>query len=163
MEIIRHLSADELAEFMSDPTKGLGTHLELCDACLDEVARLREMARALRAAAVEPEAFWRTQQAEIRAKLPVVGPGRTVPRLAWAALAAVVALAAALVSGGSPAPERTAKVDADHELLVEVERIMQSDGPAALEPASYLVGEISQEPQPRHVPGVHHKETSHEN
>jgi hypothetical protein len=162
MEIAQHLSEAEIAEFVCDPTRGLGTHLEVCDACLNEVARLREAISAMRAATVEPEAFWRTQQAQIRAKLPAVRPQGSCPRLAWATLAAVVALAGVLVSGGSPAPEPRAVVDPDHELLIEVERIMQSDGPAALQPASYLVSEISQESQ-SYRNGIRQKENRHEN
>ncbi len=161
MEIGRHLNQEEIAAFVSDPSRGLGTHLEVCDDCLHEVALLRETVGALRSVAVEPEAFWRTQQAQIRAKLPVRVPQRSLPRLAWAALAAVVTLAALLVSGGAPAPEPRASVDPDHELLVEVERIMQSDGPAALQPASYLVGEIRQEVRPSSR--VQHQEINHEN
>jgi hypothetical protein len=163
MEIGQHLNEAEIAEFVLDPTRGLGTHLEICNACLNEVAQLREGVTALRTAAVEPEAFWRTQQAQIRAKLSGAVPQRSVPRLAWVALAAVVALAGALVSGGASAPEPRVAVDQDHELLLEVERIMQSDGPAALQPASYLVREISQETQSQRSAGVRPKEINHEN
>jgi len=48
MEITPHLSEVELAEFISDPSRGLGTHLAHCDACLYEVARMRETVAGLR-------------------------------------------------------------------------------------------------------------------
>jgi hypothetical protein len=163
MEITGHLSETEIAEFVANPARGLGTHLGVCDACLHEVARLREAVTALRSSAVEPEAFWRTQQAEIRARLPLIRPVRSAPSMAWAALAAAIALAGFLLSGGPTAPAPEVSVDPDHELLIEVERVMQSDGPVALQPASYLVGEISHEAKLQQNSRVRHKEISHEN
>ena len=45
-----------------------------------------------------------------------------------------------------------AAVDPDHELLMEVERMVQIDGPLALEPAALLAQEMVQELPGRNYP-----------
>jgi hypothetical protein len=149
MEIRPHLSEAELAEYISDPAHGLGTHLEICDSCLSEVARLRETAGGMKAAADRPQEFWDRQRAEIRlqvAALPTQ-PRALSRRLAWAPVFALIVLAGLLLTSGTPPPPPAptqAVVDPDHELLVAVEQVMQSNGPDALEPATYFIEQISQ-------------------
>ena len=149
MEIKPHLSEAELVEFISDPSRGLGTHLEICDSCLNEVARLRETVTGLKSLSDEPQEFWDRQRAVIRTQIAAL-PSQPKPlsrRLAWAPVFALVVLAGLLLTGGRPAPPPTqpqAAVDPDHELLVAVERVMQSNGPNALEPATYFIQQISQ-------------------
>lgn len=62
---------------------------------------------------------------------------------------ATIAIATVLVLGGHiPRGRQTAphaKVDPDHELLIEVERTLQTGGPEALEPAALLAREIGQQ------------------
>src|SRR5690348_7629975 len=144
MEMTPHLSEAELAGFVSDPSKGLGTHLEFCDSCLNEVARLREAVAELKKAGEEPQEFWDRQRAAIRTQIATMptSPAPTIQRLAWAPVLAVVILAGLLLSGGGPAPQpaqpQAVAVDPDHELLLAVEHVMQSSGPEAFEPATYL-------------------------
>ena len=149
MEIEPHLSEAELAEFISDPSRGLGTHLEICDTCLNEVARLRETAAVLKTATDRPQEFWDRQRAEIRNQIAATAaPPPTISRrLAWVPVLALVILASLLVTGGTPAapPDiAQARVDPDHELLLAVEQVMESNGPDALEPATYFIQQISQ-------------------
>ena len=48
MEINGHLNEPELAEFVLDSMPAVGSHLEHCDKCLDEVTRLRDVIHGLR-------------------------------------------------------------------------------------------------------------------
>jgi hypothetical protein len=150
MEITPHLSEAELAEFISDPSRGLGTHLEICDSCLGEVARLRESTAGMKSVADRPQELWDRQRAAIRNRIAAtsVQPVPVFQRMAWAPVLALMILAGLLLSGGTPVSPPTtpvAVVDPDHELLLSVERVMQSNGPVALEPATYFVQEIRQE------------------
>lgn len=114
-------------------------------------------------AARQPDYFWSRQQARIRERIAESErrSRRTFLRIAWStSLALVVTAVILLQSGSSPMPPQ-AQVDSDHELLLEVERVMQSDGPASLEPASVLVREISQSTSDSNPPT--HKENSREN
>jgi hypothetical protein len=170
MEITPHLSEVELAEFVSDPSLGLGTHLAHCDSCLYEVARLRETVAGLRELSPGADEFWTRQRAAIRtaiAAAPHRPAWRFPPRLAWAGAAAVLVLAGFLVGGGNvppPAPlantgstpNDAAAYDPDHELLLAVEHVMQSSGPEALEPAAYLVREINRNARPHAISKNHH-------
>ncbi len=167
MEITPHLNEAELAEFVSDPSRGLGTHLEFCDACLSEVARLREGVADLKRTGDNPQEFWDQQRAAIRTQL-AAAPRLRAPAfqpLAWAPVFALLLLAGLLISGGTPAPA-PAKVqlveDPDHALLVRLEQVMQSNGPAALEPATYFVQEIRLETR-KNPRTASQKEINHEN
>jgi len=164
MEITPHLSEAELAEFLSDPSRGLGTHLEICDSCLNEVARLREAVGGLKTSADRPQEFWDEQRLAIRSQIAAL-PDRRIPiahRLAWVPVFALVIFAMFLLSGGTaPAPTPPiAAADPDHELLLAVERVMQSNGPVALEPATYFVQEVSQETRSN---STRNQEISHAN
>src|SRR5215470_11234423 len=126
MEITPHLSEAELAEFVSDPTRGLGTHLEICDSCLNQVAHLREITAGLKVAADRSQEFWDRQRTAIRVQI-ASQPAPSKPlsqRLAWAPVFALIVLAGLLLSGGtpvSPPVQPQAAVDPDHELLLAVE------------------------------------------
>ena len=181
MEITSHLNEVELAEFVSDSSGNMDTHLAHCDLCLDRVARMREIIAGLRAVGVEPDEFWIGQRAAIRTKIarrklartPIaMATGPFVWRwsaLTWAGAAAVLVLAGLLVSGESappPAPGATtpqAANDPDHELLLAVERVMQSSGPEALEPAAFLVREVNRKAQPRATSKVHRRNSPRQN
>jgi hypothetical protein len=167
MEMKSHLSEAELAEFLSDPAKGLGTHLEYCDACLHLVARLRETVAGLREAGTQPDGFWKDQQVAIRLKLAAHPRSALtgLPRAVWAAIVLLLAAGLLLLSGdaAAPPPQRAAAPDPDHELLLEVERVMQSNGPDSLQPAAYLVQEITQESGASSNAAMPDKEMRHEN
>jgi hypothetical protein len=168
MEIKPHLTDAELAEFVSDPSRGPGTHLQFCDDCLDAVSGMRKMVAEMRATGVEPDEFWIKQRAAVRTKIaavPLQAP-RTLPRLAWAGAAGLLALVGLLLSNGTNPTKATpvqqqSVIDQDHELLMAVERVMRSSGPEALEPASYLVVEVNQDLQSASIKNK--KEHSHEN
>jgi anti-sigma factor RsiW len=167
MEITPHLSEVELAEFISDPSRGLGTHLAHCDACLYEVARMRETVAGLRELSSEPDEYWVRQRMATRTVI-ATAPSRHVwrfPRFAWAGAMAVIVLAGLLVGGGSvPSPAPVVGTDPaadpaannpDHQLLLAVEHVMQSSGPEALEPAAYLVREINRNTRPHAISKIH--------
>ena len=125
-------------------------HLAACQPCQTERDRmqevLREFAAANREYANRPESFWQQQalciergrrRSETRSQVKMA----LVP-------AVVVLLLAAFAILGRPAlvrPIATVKpavqVDPDHELLLEVERVIQTDTPLALEPATLMVDE----------------------
>ncbi len=168
MEITSHLSEAELAEFICDPSRGLGTHLEFCDSCLNEVARLRAAVLDLKKAADKPQGFWDHQRAAIRTQIAATPTFRApaFQRLAWVPVFAVALLAGLLISGGTPPPPAPAEAyavkDPDHALLVAVEQVMRSNSPAALAPATYFVQEIKLETH-RNSGTASHKEIAHEN
>ncbi len=168
MEITQHLSEVEMAEFISDPSLGLGTHLAHCDFCLYEVARMRETVAGLRGLSSEPDEYWIRQRVATRTAIAATPsrPAWRFPRLAWAGAMAVIVLAGLLAGGGNvptPAPVATRNpttgdptaTDPDHELLLAVEHVMQSSGPEALEPAAYLVREINRNVRPHTISKIH--------
>lgn len=149
-----HLTDEQLAELL-DGNAGPDAreHLTLCPACRDEQEQLRRAlvryARTATAAAERAEGFWQRQQASIAARLTQ----HPVPRrLAWAAAAASVALAAILLIGRTPQPAPKAEVDPDSALLVDVERSVKRELPQALEPAALLAQELSRSSEARSNP-----------
>jgi hypothetical protein len=164
MEINPHLSNEQVAELLTNSRSPMGSHAEHCDACLNEVTDLRETARELREGLEEPQAFWDAQQRAIRARIYSEQPHRTArsPRLSWA-LAVITIVVAFLFLSVEPAPPpaEKARIDPDHELLLEVERALQTGGPEALAPASLLVRDISQ--YSNSSPSTMYKETTHAN
>jgi hypothetical protein len=68
--------------------------------------------------------------------------------LAWAGAVGVLVLAALLMEKSPPASQ-VAVADADHALLVEVERTVRRELPRALEPAALLTQEMSQAVKPK--------------
>ena len=121
-------------------------HLEACGACRGEAERagaaLAGFAQGARAEADRPEAFWTWQRGTILARL-AHGTVRT-RRLAWASVTALLILAALAMNQGAPVGDATAAYDPDHALLVDVERTMRREVPAALQPAALLAAEMDQ-------------------
>jgi len=118
-----------------------------CQAERDHVENaLREFAAANREYTTRPEEFWEMQAARIRAART---ESDTRSRITMTLVPSVVVLllAAFAILGRAPSvrPMRSAvpaaQIDADHELLLEVERAIQSDTPRALEPATLMVEE----------------------
>ncbi len=118
-----------------------------CQAERDRVeAALRQFAAANREYTRRPEDFWELQAARIRAARR---ESESKSRLTTTLIPSVVVLllAAFAILGRTPglhpiqpaAP--VAQADSDHELLLEVERAIQSDTPRALEPATLMVDE----------------------
>ena len=155
MEIIRHLSHEELTDLvMQSDQQALRRLLD----ALPELART---------SAEQPEQFWREQRGAVWSRIARDRNlhDRKVRRplvLAWSALAAMAVLAGLMLDRASFAPPPRAQVDPDHELLLAVERAVHNDGPAALDPAALLAEEMVQDLPTAHPP-VHKKEPTHEN
>jgi len=159
MEMTPHLNHDEVAEALSSPASGVGTHLEVCDTCLDETSRIRQAVRVLRAEEAKPEDFWLRQQEAIEARILHCKRRKGVSRpRAWmvGAAASFAVILVALMLRTAIAPKlpmvktqagQTQAVEAqeeqDHALLLAVEESLAQNGPDALQPATILAQEIS--------------------
>ena len=155
MEIIRHLSTDELTDLVIESDR---------QALQQTLEALPDWSRT---ATERPEDFWQKQRSlvcsrvsspEGRAEARAV---RRPPLLAWSAIAALL-LAGLMLDRASLVPPQRAQVDPDHELLLAVERAVHNDGPAALDPAALLAEEMVQDMATAHSP-VRKKEPTHEN
>jgi hypothetical protein len=129
---------------------------------------LRQTLEALpgwaRAATEQSDEFWRNQRIAIWSRISSAEErsARRIPILAWAVAAAMIAVSGWLLEQPMVAPPREVYVDPDHELLMEVERMVQIDGPLALEPAALLAQEMVQDLPARNYP-VRKKEPRNEN
>jgi len=152
MEIIRHLSKEELVDLV----------IESDQRCLRQT--FEALPGWARTAAEQNEEFWQNQRLSIWSRISSAEDRsvRRLPILAWALVAAAMAASVWLFNRPLVVPPREVRVDSDHELLMEVERVVQIDGPLALEPAALLAEEMVQELPAKHSPN-HKKEPSHEN
>ncbi|HVZ15855.1 MAG TPA: hypothetical protein VG897_01965, partial [Terriglobales bacterium] len=101
--------------------------------------------------AEQPEWFWVRQRSRIESRMHERRPKR-LPTLAWAGIAATLAVGAALMIPGDqtsqlppPKPVEDAQVQpqiSDHELLQQLQETMNSEVPDALQPASTLAQEM---------------------
>jgi hypothetical protein len=98
-----------------------------------------------------PEWFWARQRARIRSRIQEMQP--STPKLVWAAMAATFALAIAMsVPANQPQQQvvpKTPVVQAqnqisDHELMLAVERALDSGVPSSLAPAGMLAREMNE-------------------
>src|SRR3954466_537418 len=97
-----------------------------------------------------PDWFWSRQHARVMSE--VNAPRRaSVPKLAWASVAATIAIAIALLIPGQPDNHIQQQVQAqhevqisDHDLMLAVERTLNAGTPSSLEPASLLAEEMNQ-------------------
>jgi hypothetical protein len=104
-----------------------------------------ELAYALRRDAMRKadrsSEFWAGQQARIESKMTAARPRQARPlrfALAAAALLLCVALVADRGSKPVPPPAPHAQVDADHELLLTIERSLAAGTPRALQPVALV-------------------------
>ena len=155
MEITAHLTDEELAQALTSPAEALLIHLDLCDDCRSEVGRLRGALEREGAESDPAQEFWQQQRMQIWQRIQRMEPSpvRQAPHLAWAALAAMLALGGLWISDART-PVQTVPVSShlqidDDALMVAVERIGQTDMPEALEPASLLAREMSEGTKPR--------------
>jgi len=106
--------------------------------------------------AERPDWFWARQRTRIESRLNEPKLKR-LPRLAWAGIAATVALGVALIVPGTQGPQPghpdnagvvqvqpTTPAPTDHELMQQLEATMNSGVPDALQPASALAQEMEQ-------------------
>jgi hypothetical protein len=107
-----------------------------------------------RAATEHGEEFWQRQRTSAWMRISAAENRSAVraPILAWALIGAMMALSGWLLERPLLVPPREAAVDPDHELLMEVERMVQIDGPLALEPAALLAQEMVQDFPGRNYP-----------
>src|SRR6266566_4100166 len=152
MEMIRHLSNEELVDLIIDSDERA---LRLTFDALPSWAQ---------AASERNEEFWQNQRVAVWSRISSAEERSALrlPILAWALAAVTVAVSGWLLNQPSDLRPPEVRVDADHELLLEVERAVQIDGPLALEPAALLAEEMVQELPAKHSPN-HKKEPSHEN
>jgi hypothetical protein len=151
MEIIRHMSNEELADLSID----------------SDQRALRETFDALpgwgQAAAEHNQEFWQNQRAAVWARISQAERrSARLPILAWALAGVTIAVSGWLLNRPSDLRPHQVRVDPDHELLIEVERAVQTDGPLALEPAALLAEEMVQD-LPAKNSDNHKKEPRHEN
>lgn len=142
MEMKAHLTEEELAQAWFEPGRGTVAHLENCDRCRMELKRLRQ---AMQSPEIGSDEVWDSQRQRIWDKIETSRSSPQASGLRWScALAALILLAATLsMNSGNRIPEpipaqAKTQVDSDHELLLEVDRIVQSDGPIALQPAGLM-------------------------
>jgi hypothetical protein len=131
-------------------------HLANCQPCQQERERVEEALRLFRAAnreyANRPESFWEQQALRIRAARSDRARKSRAALTLTPGLAVLLLVGAALVSRvpssrpqpivvNPPVAQATPVGLSDHELLLEVERAVQSDTPLSLEPAMLMVEE----------------------
>jgi hypothetical protein len=132
-------------------------HIAHCEACQTERERvkdaLRQFAVANREYANRPNSFWEQQAASIRAaQRASVQRSRTMVALIPSVV--VLLLLGFAILGRAPgvrpvavAPAAAVQTDADHELLLGVERAIGAETPMALQPATLVVEEsVGDEP-----------------
>jgi hypothetical protein len=95
-----------------------------------------------------PEWFWARQRVRITSKATEQHQGRA-PKLAWAGIAAMIALAIAMFAPApetkpvQPIPSVKAEIS-DHDLMLALERSMNAGVPSSLAPAGILAQEMNQ-------------------
>ena len=148
MEMIRKLSNEELSELT------LASDQRFLQ---QELAQIPAQARD---ASERSDEFWAAQRAAVWSKIADRERGLLrMPVLAGAAAAAIVAIGVFLIPDKpkSATTVVSSQSISDQELLVQVERVVQSGAPASLEPAGLLMQEMAQ-----YKPTARKKE-SHEN
>lgn len=122
-------------------------HLANCPCCQGEREKteqaLREFAEMQRDEATRPEPFWQAQADRIRAARAQISPRSPLRTALVPALALLLLLALQLTpqKETSPKPVQQVQAISDHDLLVEVERTMNTATPYALEPVALLSDE----------------------
>jgi hypothetical protein len=130
--------------------------------------QLRQTLEALpnwaRSATGHNDEFWQNQRISVWSQISAAEnrSARRAPILAWALVGAMMAVSGWLLERAMVVPPHEVYVDPDHELLMEVERMVQIDGPLALEPAALLAREMVQDLPARNYP-IRKKEPSNEN
>ncbi len=152
MQIIRRPSNEQQAELAIDSDQ-------------QELRQTLEVLPGRARAATEwSDKFWQNQRISVWSRISAVEnqTARRTPILVWALVGAMMAVSGWLLERPLVVPPREVYVDPDHELLMEVERMVQIDGPLALEPAALLAQEMVQDLPARNYP-IRKKEPSNEN
>ncbi len=145
-----HLTDEELTEVLDGMPEGdTLAHLAGCETCRAERDRLRvelaAFAEQTRAGAERSEASWDRQRRRIVGRLV----DRPSPALGWywawaPAVLLIVILGWFWFAGWAPHP--SSGPEADHALLISVERSIRADVPQALRPAALLAAQLEQGP-----------------
>jgi hypothetical protein len=128
-------------------------HIAHCEPCQTERERVEEALRGFGAAnreyANRPASFWEQQAASIRAAQQA-SVRRSHAMVVLVPSVVVLLLLGFAILGRAPAvrpvavePATAVQTDADHELLLGVERAIGADTPMALQPATLMVEESS--------------------
>lgn len=119
-------------------------------------------------ASQRPDWFWSRQHARVMSQINAQRTPR-VPKLAWASVAATIAIAVSLMLPSRPekpiqqqAQVRQEVQMSDHDLMVAIERSMNAGTPSSLTPASLLADEMNQAFE-NQVQSQKAKETKYEN
>jgi hypothetical protein len=146
-------------------------HIANCEPCQAERERLEEALRQFGAAnreyATRTADFWEKQATQIQEKRRQ-SRGRAYMVTALAPALATLLFVAAVLVHRAPRVESSARtapvvqVDSDHELLVAVERAVESDTPQALEPVAW-VEEENDGSMPSAMRSNQKENASHEN
>jgi hypothetical protein len=126
-------------------------HLLACEPCRSEqnllAASIRAFSDAARETSDHPTHFWTRQAAQIHSRISSTRTSGMAFRYRMTSALAALAIAALLLLLRAPVPQPEPQLAigsaSDHELLLEVERALQRDTPAALEPVTLLVEDIS--------------------
>jgi hypothetical protein len=153
MEMIRHLSDEELVDLMleSDQQR-LGPVLE-------------HLPKVVHSATEHSEEFWGNQRRSVRSRIAQANTRPpALPILAWATAATLIVVAALMLDHHQVQPMHVprSQADVDHELLLHVERVLDNGGPEALEPAALLADEMVRG-QTSSLSPRSHQEPNHEN
>ena len=151
MAIDKQSHDDRILESLISRSISAEDHVLTCAPCRSErnllAASIRAFSDSARETSDHPTHFWTRQTAQIHSQIAStrssgIGFGyRMSSALAALAIAALILLQ----RGPVPQPEPRLAIGSasDHELLLEVERALQRDTPAALEPVTLLVDDIS--------------------
>jgi hypothetical protein len=150
MEIMRHLTNEEQTDLvLASDQQSLRPEIE---ALLERSCIASERA----------DEFWERQRAKIWSRINAGEVRKSVHALVfvWSAAAAIIAIAGVMLSSSSRKPVIPhARVDSDQELLMAVERVVQSEALPSLQPASLLTREMVQASS---ASTIHKKELTHE-
>jgi len=103
---------------------------------------LQQFPDHLRRAAAHPDSFWSRQRRLIATGVDKSNPARRSLK-AWVPAAAAALLALILTSYPDAHSPRLRQIEADHALLVEIEKTLRHPLPASLAPAALLAEELN--------------------
>jgi hypothetical protein len=152
-----HLTDEQWsAALLAEDDAAATLHLAGCNECRRELENMRVALAGARAESLaiadRPQLFWRDQRMAISSRIPA-GPEIITQPLAWAGSLAVFALAAVLLTQSVSLPQAqlgnaqsssivSVQEDADHVLLMDIQRSVRRDVPRALEPATLIAQEL---------------------
>jgi hypothetical protein len=167
MEIERHLSDEEVATLLSG-ADDRPQHLKECKQCQTDLNPLQRslsaMPEAMRSATDLPHFFWQRQRAAIQSRIAVEEASqRSWAGLVWATAGSLILVAGLLLNAAKTEPKPQAQADPDQELLLAVERAVESEVPDSLAPAALLAEDIRSSVESSPAPSSRHKEKANEN